>query len=112
MFTKFFFATLVSTLALSVFSSESTSAGRYRVEGPSNSDGMAVQAGRYHVDAGSIAMPVRESWGQVGQSQVAGRYMQSDFAATRMFNFAPEAAPMATQRAPAADVSNKPASNK
>lgn len=115
MFTKFFFATLVSTLALSAFSSESTQAGRYRVEGSINSGGMSVQTGRYQVSSentGSFAIQGQQNWNQNGQSQMAGRYSQgqSDFATTRSFNVAPEAR-MTTQRAPAADVSNRPANN-
>ena len=114
MFTKFFFATLISTLALNAFSSESTQAGRYRVEGPNNSGGVSVQAGRYHVasgNAGAVAIQGQESWGQIGQSQVAGRYR------TGSTNFAPAAAYIAepayaqsrTQRGAATDVSFKPA---
>lgn len=106
MFTKLLLATL-ATLALSTFGSES--AGRYRVEGPSNSDGASAQAGRYHIAHDTIPVQAQESWGQVGQSQVAGRYSQSQtgFATARAFN-APEAVRMTTQRAPAMNVSHKP----
>ena len=116
MFGKLFFATLISTLALSAFSSES--AGRYRVEGPGNSGGSGAQAGRYRSsdnsgssNAVSNANQGSNSWDQVGIAQGPGRSRQggSNFApSTESFNGTSEYAHTMTQRAPAIDVSNKP----
>lgn len=115
MFTKInlFAAALVSTLALSAFGSESTQAGRYRVEGPGNA-GNSAQAGRYHVAAdntGAVANQIETGWAQIGQAKVAGRYRQGpmNFAPAAAHNAAPEYAQIKTQRAVAADVSAKPA---
>ena len=117
MFSKFFFTALISTLALSAFSSESTqAAGRYRVEAPSNSAGSSVSAGRYHVSsdfAMSNANAGANSWAQIGETRVAGRYQpsQSDYAMSRTYNGVQESAEIRTQRAPAADASNNPANH-
>ena len=122
MFSKLFFAVVISTLAMSTFSSESTQAGRYRVEGPGNSGGSSVQAGRYRAssgnvgsnNAGSNADQGSNSWAQVGQSTQAGRYRQggSNFApSTGSFNSASEYAQTRTQRGVATDVSYTPGTN-
>ena len=115
MFSKFFFTALIFTLALSASSSESTQAGRYRVEGPGNSGDWSAQAGRYHVSsdfAMSNSNTGVEGWAQIGQTRVAGRYQsnQSDYAMTRMYGVQ-ESGEMRTQRGPAADVSDKPANH-
>lgn len=117
MFSKFFFTALIFTLALSASSSESTQAGRYRVEGPGNSGDWSAPAGRYHVSsadyAGSNANAGVEGWAQIGQSRVAGRFQPSEsgYAMTRTYNGVQESAEMRTQRTPAADVSDKPANH-
>lgn len=112
MFSKFFFTAAIFTLALSAFSSESTSAGRYRVEGPSNSGGSGGVAGRYR-SGNNYAVSSSShggGWADSSQSRVAGRYNTSDsgYAVTRSYNDAPYAADVRTQRAPAESVSDKP----
>ena len=113
MFSKLSFAALMFTVAMSAFSSESTQAGRYRVEGPGNSGGMSTQTGRYRA-ASDVAVSSmgqsQDNWAQIGQSRVAGRFQssQSDYASARSYNDAPQSAEMRSYRAPAANVSAQP----
>ncbi len=110
MFTKLFLTTVISTLALSAFCAD-TQAGRYRVEGPT-SGGAGDQAGRYSLSADSVTTGATQSdWNQTGQSQVVGRYRQGEgtFEQAPASQAVPEYAQTQTQRGPAKDVSNKPA---
>lgn len=65
-------------------------------------------------NAGAIANQVETGWAQVGQTKVAGRYRQgsTNFAPAEMQNVAPAYAQYKTERAPAANVSNKPVDGK
>ena len=98
-------AAFVFTLAFSAFSSESTQAGRYRVEGPSNATPSTAQAGRYKVSSDFAFAPAGAQ--DSSQNLVAGRYSRSQLGEAAVGIAVSNR--MMTERAQATDVSNKPA---
>jgi hypothetical protein len=111
MFTKinFLVAAFVSTLAMSAFSAD-TQAGRYRVEGPGNTNNSDVQAGRYPTsndNSGTFAIQNQGNSSMTDQNRVAGRYQPSQevYATARVYESAPNTASMMTQRGQNTDVS-------
>lgn len=110
MFGKIVFTALISTVALSAFSSETRVAGRSRNEGPGNSDVSTIQSGRYRMTGENSGSFTSQNQSSNGDTLVAGRYQQSgqsDYATTRVYDNGREFNQMRTQRAPAADVTNR-----